>query len=159
MEEKKKKKIKFWRIVRSIILLLLVVLILGVVANMLVTKYEQKRYPAWGQLVEVSGKKMHVYTKGETGNTIVLLSGLGTAAPVLDFEPLMNELAQNNRVVVVEPFGSGWSERTSKQRTVENIVEEWRTALQKANVKGPYILMPLYPEFIACIMPINIRLR
>ncbi|WP_081965827.1 alpha/beta hydrolase [Paenibacillus sp. FSL H7-0357] len=142
MEEKKKKKFKFWRIVRSIVLLLLVVLILGVVANMLVTKYEQKRYPAWGQLVEVSGKKMHVYTKGETGNTIVLLSGLGTAAPVLDFEPLMNELAQNNRVVVVEPFGSGWSERTSKQRTVENIVEEWRTALQKANVKGPYILMP-----------------
>lgn len=141
-KEKKKKKFIFWRIARSIALLLIVVLTLGVVANMLVTKYEQKKYPAWGQRVEVSGKKMHVYSKGETGNTIVLLSGLGTAAPVLDFEPLMNELAQNNKLVVVEPFGSGWSERTSKQRTVENIVEEWRTALQKANVKGPYILMP-----------------
>jgi len=52
------------------------------------TVYEQRKYPPLGQLVEVDGKNMHVYTKGDGENTIVLLSGLGTAAPVLDFEPL-----------------------------------------------------------------------
>ena len=54
----------------------------------------------------------------------------------------MNEMAKNNRVVVVEPFGYGWSDKTNKERTVENIVEEIRLALQKANIEGPYILMP-----------------
>ncbi len=75
-------------------------------------------------------------------NTIVLLSGLGTAAPVLDFEPLINQMAKNHKVVVVEPFGYGWSDMTEKERTVENIVEEIRTALKESGIEGPYILMP-----------------
>ncbi|WP_156178116.1 alpha/beta fold hydrolase [Bacillus sp. SA1-12] len=104
--------------------------------------YEHNKYPPIGQLVEVDGKKMHVYTKGEGENTIVLLSGAGTAAPALDYEPLMNVMAKNNRIVVVELFGYGWSDITNKERTVENIVEEIRGALKKANIEGPYILMP-----------------
>lgn len=104
--------------------------------------YERNKYPPLGQLVEVNGEKMHVYSKGEGENTIVLLSGAGTAAPALDYEPLMNEMAKNNRIVVVETFGYGWSDTTNKERTVENIVEEIRDALNKANIEGPYILMP-----------------
>lgn len=73
---------------------------------------------------------------------LVLLSGLGTTAPALDFEPLVNELSKNNNVVVVEPFGYGWSDVTSKRCTVENIVSEMREALQKSDIKGPYILIP-----------------
>lgn len=80
--------------------------------------------------------------KGKGENTIVLLSGLGTAAPVLDFEPLANELSKENKVVVVEMPGYGWSDKTADRRTAENIVEEIRGALKKAKVEGPYILMP-----------------
>ncbi|MDM5155949.1 alpha/beta hydrolase [Bacillus sp. DX1.1] len=104
--------------------------------------YERNKYPPLGQLVEVNGENMHVYTKGEGENTIVLLSGAGTSAPALDYEPLMNEMAKNNRIVVIETFGYGWSDITNKERTVENIVEEIRDALKKANIEGPYILMP-----------------
>lgn len=127
---------------RNILLIIVSVLFAWIVVHNVLNIYEQKRYKALGQLVEVDGKNMHVYTKGDGKNTIVLLSGLGTAAPVLDFEPLMNEMAKNNRIVVVEPFGYGWSDTTNKERTVENIVEEIRLALQKANIEGPYILMP-----------------
>ena len=74
-------------------------------------------------------------------NTIVLLSGLSTEAPTLDFEPLINEMSKSNKCVV-ELFGYGWSDLTNKERTVENIVEEIRTALKKSNIEGPYILMP-----------------
>ncbi|RDW16498.1 alpha/beta hydrolase [Oceanobacillus arenosus] len=104
--------------------------------------YEQKKYSAVGELVEVDGKNMHVYTEGAGDHTIVLLSGFGTAAPALDFEPLINEMAEYNQVAVVEPFGYGWSDITEKERTVENIVEEIRTALKEANIHGPYVLMP-----------------
>lgn len=93
--------------------------------------YERNKYPPLGQLVEVNGENMHVYTKGEGENTIVLLSGAGTSAPALDYEPLMNEMAKNNRIVVIETFGYGWSDITNKERTVENIVEEIRDALKK----------------------------
>ncbi|WP_257139087.1 hypothetical protein [Bacillus pseudomycoides] len=55
---------------------------------------ERNKYPPLGQLVDVNGEKMHVYTKGEGENTIVLLSGAGMAAPALDYEPLMNEISR-----------------------------------------------------------------
>jgi pimeloyl-ACP methyl ester carboxylesterase len=112
------------------IVAMLGICIILVVTNQIMTAAEKKKYPPIGQLVEVDGRDIHVYTKGKGQNTIVLMSGLGTAAPALDFEPLVNELSKNNKVVVVEPFGYGWSDVTSKRRTIENIVSEMREALQ-----------------------------
>ncbi|WP_339184243.1 alpha/beta hydrolase [Oceanobacillus sp. FSL W7-1293] len=126
--------------------------------NNIMTAFEQKTYPPIGEFVEVDGKDMHIYIKGEGDNTIVLMSGLGTAAPALDFEPLLNELAKENKVVVVEGFGYGWSELTEKERTVENIVEELRIALKQSDIHGPYILMPhsvsgIYGMYFANVYP------
>ncbi len=126
------------------------------------TVYEQNKYPPIGELVEVDGKDMHVYTQGEGEETIVLLSGLGTAAPVLDFEPLINELSKKHKVVVVETFGYGWSDLTNKDRTVENIVTEIRTALEKADIAGPYVLMPhsisgIYSMYLATTYPEEVK--
>lgn len=136
------KKFRFWIFIRNILLIVTAIFFIWIIFNQIMIAYEQNKYPPLGQLVEVDGEKMHVYTKGEGENTIVLLSGAGTAAPALDYEPLMNEMAKNNRIVVVETFGYGWSDTTNKERTVENIVEEIRDALNKANIEGPYILMP-----------------
>ncbi|WP_286166068.1 alpha/beta fold hydrolase [Peribacillus frigoritolerans] len=162
---------KIKKITRNILLIIAAVLCLWFIFHHVMTIFEQKKYQAAGELVEVDGKKMHVYTKGDGENTIVLLSGLGTAAPVLDFEPLINELAKHNKIVVAEPFGYGWSDLTNKKRTVENIVEELRTALKNANIEGPYILMPhsvsgiytmyyanKYPEEIKGIIGIDLTL-
>ncbi|GGA49496.1 alpha/beta fold hydrolase [Psychrobacillus lasiicapitis] len=165
---KTKKRFRFWIVLRNILLAIVAALVIWFIFSNVMTTYEQKKYPAIGKLVEVDGNNMHIYTKGDGDNTIVLLSGLGTAAPALDFEPLINEMAKNNKVVVVEPFGYGWSETTNKERTVENIVEEIRTALKKLNIKGPYILMPhsisgiysmyyanTYPEEVKAIIGID----
>lgn len=139
---KVKKKFRFWKVIKTILLATVAVVIIWVIYSNIMAVYEQRKYPAIGELVEVNGKNMHIYTKGQGDNTIVLLSGLATPAPALDFEPLINELSKTNKVVVVEPFGYGWSDLTDKERTVENIVEETRAALKKSNIKGPYILMP-----------------
>jgi pimeloyl-ACP methyl ester carboxylesterase len=165
---KTKKKFRFWIVLKNILLAIVAALVIWFIFNIFMTAYEQKKYPALGELVEVNGKSMHVYTKGDGDNTIVLLSGLGTAAPALDFEPLINEMAKNNKVVVVEPFGYGWSDIINKERTVENIVDETRTALKKSNIQGPYILMPhsisgiysmyyanTYPEEVKAIIGID----
>jgi len=164
----KKKRFRFRIIIRNTILALAALFLIWITFHQIMVAYEQKKYPAVGELVEVDGKNMHVYTKGEGPNTIVLLSGLGTTAPVLDFEPLIDEMSKSNQVVVVEPFGYGWSDLTDKERTVENLVEELRTALIKSNIEGPYILMPhsisgiysmyyanKYPEEIKAIIGID----
>ena len=157
-----KKKNKFWIILRNILLTLIAVVLVWLVFHHSMNLYEQNKYQAIGELVEVDGKNMHVYTKGDGENTILLMTGLGTAAPALDYEPLMDELSKTNKVVVVEPFGYGWSELTDKERTVENIVEEMRTALQKSNIEGPYILMPhsvsgIYSMYYANTYPDEVK--
>jgi pimeloyl-ACP methyl ester carboxylesterase len=70
----------------------------------------------------------------------VLLSGLGTPAPALDFAPLIRELGDFN-VIVVEGFGYGYSDTVAPPRTIENITTELHTALGKLGITQPYVLM------------------
>ncbi|WP_110929582.1 alpha/beta fold hydrolase [Bacillus massiliglaciei] len=157
-----KKKRRLWILFRNGLLAAAVLAVIWVSFNHIIKAHEQKKYAPIGQLVEVHEKKMHVYTKGKGDNTIILLSGLGTPAPALDYEPLINELAKQNKVAVVEPFGYGWSDSTSRERTVENMTEEIRTALQKLNIQGPYILMPhsisgIYSMYYANLYPDEVK--
>ncbi len=160
--KKTKKRFRIWIVLRNILFSILAAFVIWVTFSNIMTAYEQKKYQPIGEVVEVDGRNMHIYTKGEGASTIVLLSGLGTAAPALDFDPLINEMSKNNKVVVVEPFGYGWSDITKKERTVENIVEEIRVALKKSNIQGPYILMPhsisgIYSMYFANTYPEEVK--
>jgi pimeloyl-ACP methyl ester carboxylesterase len=115
---------------------------IAAVGNVILTIAEKGRHGAPGMLVEVGGGRMHVYTEGVGNKNVVLLSGWGTAGPVLDFKPLMGYLSTEFRVTTVEYLGYGWSDWTRKPRTNHNIVEETRRALREAGVLPPYILVP-----------------
>lgn len=110
------------------------------VGNVVATAIEQDRIEPYGQKVAVDGREMNVLIVGEGAEDVVLLPGFGTASPVLDFEPLVAELAQDHRVIVVEPFGYGLSDGTDQPRTTENIVSETHSALQQLGV-DEYVLM------------------
>lgn len=110
--------------------------------NFILTKIELKSLDDYGMAVSVNGRQMRVYDEGEGDHTIVLLPGLGTAAPYFDFAPLRHALSINNRVVVVEPFGYGLSQQTDTERSADIIVEEIHTALQEASIDPPYVLVP-----------------
>ncbi|RZU65589.1 pimeloyl-ACP methyl ester carboxylesterase [Microterricola gilva] len=110
------------------------------VVNVTATTAEAERIESYGQLVPVDGKNMNVVISGAGDETIVLLPGFGTAAPALDFSPLITELATDYRVVAVEPFGYGLSDGTEKARTSENIANEVHEALQALDIDR-YVLM------------------
>lgn len=95
-----------------------------------------------GQRVEVDGKQMNVYVAGNGPKTLVFLSGSGTSSPILDFKSLYSKLVKDYRVVVVEKFGYGFSDDWSKDRDLDTILSQTRKALQEADVKGPYVLLP-----------------
>lgn len=123
-------------------IIIAIVLFLGIVytVNLISNKSERGKIQSYGQLVPVDGKNMNVLIQGKGEETVVLLPGFGTAAPALDFKPLIEELSPYYKVVVVEPFGYGLSDETKKERTTENIVSEIHEALQSLNIDR-YILM------------------
>ncbi|MET4563520.1 pimeloyl-ACP methyl ester carboxylesterase [Lysinibacillus parviboronicapiens] len=67
---------------------------------------------------------MNVLIQGQGEETVVLLPGLGTGTPALDFKPLVEELSPFYRVVVMEPFGYGLSDITEKERSTAHICDD-----------------------------------
>ncbi|KEP25380.1 alpha/beta hydrolase [Bacillus zhangzhouensis] len=119
----------------TIITVLVVFLASVYFVNLFSKEREKEKIESYGQMVPVDGKKMNVLIQGSGKETVVLLPGYGTASPVLDFMPLVNELSPYYRVVVIEPFGYGLSDDTDKVRTSQNIVDEIHECLQKLNIK------------------------
>ena len=124
----------------TIITIMVVFLATVYFVNLISNEREKGKIEDYGQKVLVDGKQMNVLIQGDGKETIVLLPGYGTASPVLDFKPLVNELSPYYRVVVIEPFGYGLSDDTDKVRTSQNIVDEIHECLQKLNIKK-YTLM------------------
>ncbi|MDY0829839.1 alpha/beta hydrolase [Microbacterium sp. BG28] len=108
--------------------------------NAVATNSEASEITPYGQRVSVDGREMNVVVSGDREQTIVLLPGLGTAAPGLDFAPLIDQLDDDYRVIAVEPFGTGLSDGADAPRTSENISREVHGALQQLGVDR-YVLM------------------
>ncbi|MCR8643388.1 alpha/beta hydrolase [Paenibacillus sp. N1-5-1-14] len=138
-------KQKKWLIILLKVLAILVIAVVVFIAtvfivNKISSKSEEGKIIPYGQSVKVDGKNMNVLIQGQGKETIVLLPGYGTAAPALDFKPLIEELSPYYKVVMVEPFGYGLSDGTKKERTTENIVSEIHEALQSLHIDR-YMLM------------------
>ena len=128
----------------ALLLLLIVLFVLGVFIyhRAMLKKEKPLATDVIGQLVEVDGGKMCVYTEGSGEHTIVFMSGYGTPSPVLDFKPLYSRLSDRYRIAVVEKFGYGFSDETDMSRDVDTMLRQTREALTKAGVEGPYVLCP-----------------
>ena len=135
---------KPWKVVLTTLGVIVAVPVLAIAAtaigNVIATKVEASSFTPYGETVTVDGKTMNVVVEGGGDETIVLLPGLGTAAPALDFQPLIAELQDTYRVVAVEPFGIGLCDQTDVPRTAENITREVHEALQRLGVDH-YTLM------------------
>ena len=105
-----------------------------------------------GQLIEVDGHNMCVYTEGEGKHTLLFLSGSGTPAPILDFKSLYSLLEDDYRIVVIEKYGYGYSDMVDTERSFTTILRQDREALEKAGVEGPFILCPHSMSGLEAIM-------
>ena len=94
-----------------------------------------------GQMVEVDGHKMCIFSRGEAKHTVVFLAGSGVASPILDFKGLYSQLG-DVRLVVIEKFGYGFSDVVEEHRPFDKILRQDREALKKAGIKGKLILCP-----------------
>jgi pimeloyl-ACP methyl ester carboxylesterase len=126
-------------ILAAVILLLLIV---SSINHGIKLKKERADYQPPGKVIEINGKKLHMYAEGEGDFTLVFLSGHGTSCPTLDFKPLWKRLVDQHRILVVEKSGYGWSEVSGSPRDIQTILEETRSALELSGEKPPYVLLP-----------------
>ena len=125
-----------------LILLILLLLIVFIYDRIMLKKEKDILNNPIGELVEVDGHKMNVYQKGEGKHTLVFMAGYKTTSPVLNFKALDSLLCNDYKIVVIEKFGYGSSDIVDSERDFDTIVRQDREALEKAGVKGPYILCP-----------------
>ncbi len=87
---------------------------------------------------QVDGGKMAADIAGEGEHTIVMLSPI---APTLALKELQRHLKDEFKVVLLDPLGTGFSDRTDKPRTTANIVSEIHEALNQLGIDKPFILV------------------
>jgi hypothetical protein len=75
------------KIIGIVALALVALVLVSASINLILTRQEKSRFAPYDQRVSVDGGSIDVWRNGHAGPTMVLLSGLGTAAPGLDFAP------------------------------------------------------------------------
>ena len=103
---------------------------------------EKNRYLVPGKMIDMGGYHFHIQIAGEEhthGPTVVLEMGGGGSS--LHWSLVQPEIAKFARVISYDRGGYGWSDKSPKVRTSENIAQELHELLQRAGVTGPYVLV------------------
>ena len=135
----RKKILKVMKWVLGIIIIVAAALLLW---NFICKKAEQPKIEnAYGKAVEVNGNSMVVDIKGEDNETtIILLPGWGSASPIMEFLPLAEILSEDFRVITIEPFGYGLSDRVGTEREIGMVVEELHECTKKLGCDQYYLM-------------------
>ena len=140
MDKVKRKRGKKMLTVLAIILgVIISINLISFIINKAFFSHELDGLSPYGEMVDVNGKNMHVYSRGDGEKTIVLLPGFGVPLPSADFGPLMRELSKEYTVVCIEYFGVGFSDEIDTPRTNKNYTQEIRAALSEAGFAPPYV--------------------
>lgn len=136
---RRKRRRRGLRAIAAVALTVLGLVLASTAANLILERVERANATPYGERVQIDQGTINVSRAGDSGPTLVLLTGLGTPAPGLDFAPLIRELPAY-RTVVVDGFGYGYSDTDVRPRTLENISEELHSVLVKLGITGPYVL-------------------
>ncbi|WP_176762054.1 alpha/beta fold hydrolase [Natronincola ferrireducens] len=125
----------------KISVVLLGLLALSTVYHQIQKKIEVNKNPAPGEMIRVGDGRMHIYGKGEGSPAILFTCGNGMGFTLGNYYPVFSALAKKTRVVIYDRFGYGWSDSTSRPRTMKQINEDLYELLDKSPETGPFILV------------------
>jgi pimeloyl-ACP methyl ester carboxylesterase len=116
------------------------VLLAAYVVEKLIERSDRKRYPAPGRLVDVGGRRLHLFSQGDAAGPTVVIEQ-GTASPSLVWWPVQAAIAKFARVCTYDRAGYLWSDPAASGRILEDRVADLHALLERAKVPGPYILV------------------
>ena len=126
-----------------IIIAIIIILILAIYVNHRIRLIKEAKFLSpLGEIVQVDGNNLSVYTEGDGETILIFMSGAGTSSPILDFKSLYSCLSDKYKIAVVEKFGYGFSDVVDKSRDIDSMLEDTRAALTAAGLNAPYVLCP-----------------
>jgi pimeloyl-ACP methyl ester carboxylesterase len=96
-------------------------------------------YAQPGELVDVGGFRLNLYCSGSGSPTVVFDSGYEDWAPA--WSMVQPKIAKWTRTCSYDRAGAGFSDPGPMPRTSVRIAKELHTALHRAGIAGPYILV------------------
>src|SRR6266536_5866994 len=83
---------------------------------------DRRRFPPPGELVDIDGRRLHLWRAGEGSPAVVIATSLGE--PAYGWAELQRRLAQHTTVVVYDRAGLGWrsEEHTSELQSRVDLV-------------------------------------
>ena len=126
----------------KIIVFILIILIVTFTYHTVSNKVEERSLRIPGDKIEVYDKEFIHSTKMGSGEyTVVFLPGMGTPSPYYDYYKLATKVSEYAQVIVIEPFGYGYSDDTSKERSLDNYEYELSKVLEYYNISDNIILL------------------
>jgi pimeloyl-ACP methyl ester carboxylesterase len=92
-----------------------------------------------GRLVDIGGYKLHLHCTGSGSPTVVFENGSADFSFVWDL--VQPSVSKFTRACSYDRAGSAWSDPGPMPRSFEQIKVELHTALEKAGIRGPYVMV------------------
>lgn len=108
----------------------------------------------YGRKVKFKDKVMIVSVIGKGDRTIVLLPGMGSLLPVIEYKALSSFMSDRYRIITVEYLGYGMSDKPDIERSLENITGELHHCLECLHCKK-YTLVAQSTSGIYCLYYAN----
>ena len=147
---------------------IIIILLLGFIYQKYSIYHNASEYGRVGELIDVKGKAMHLYTSGSSDLPLVFASNIGIAAPYTEMIPLAQKFPSETSFAIYDKPGYGWSDITNAPRDIDTIVSEIHTLLQANHYNSPVIFVAhamgslevlryaqLYPDEVAGIVLID----
>jgi pimeloyl-ACP methyl ester carboxylesterase len=125
-------------LVGVLVAVVVLALAIGTCYQYVENRRDLQEHPAPGQLVDIGGRRLHLWCTG-AGFPVVVLE-VGGSGNVLEWSRVQPEVAKTTRVCSYDRAGFGWSDLGPNPRSAAQIVGELHTLLQAAQVPGPYVL-------------------
>lgn len=140
------------RITGGIVCLAVVAVAVGATYQAVVGDVDEKRYEPPGRLVDIGGRRLHLYCTGHGSPTVVLETGLGWGLGA--WRHVQPTVALTTQVCSYDRAGYGWSDTGPRPRTSSQVSSDLHTLLRAADVHPPFVLVGhslggLYAQYFA----------
>jgi len=99
----------------------------------------QQKYPPPGKLIDIGGRKLHLFCEGKGSPTVILMAGGGAFS--IDWALVQPKVAKDTRVCSYDRAGLAWSDPGPADETVEQTISDLHTLLKTADERGPFLLV------------------
>lgn len=100
---------------------------------------DRRLHPPPGELIDVGGRRLHLWRTGKTGPPVVIIPALG--APAVEWIRVQRALGVDIAVCLYDRAGLGWSDPATGPRTASRMADELHALLLAGDVQPPYVLV------------------